>query len=134
MAFCGKCGKPLDGGKFCPHCGEAVEQIQSEVTPNNHLNKTAKISLKKKLIIAGVIVCAAFAIIKLTSKTVNEPCDWCGNSPSVAYELHDGSYAYVCKECSKKCAWCGEKPNRHYENALGTMVFVCDDCYEGFYG
>ena len=25
MAFCGKCGASLDGGKFCPNCGAPVE-------------------------------------------------------------------------------------------------------------
>ena len=25
MPFCGKCGAPLDGGKFCPNCGAKTE-------------------------------------------------------------------------------------------------------------
>lgn len=63
--------------------------------------------------------------------TVDKPCDWCSNRPSVAYKTSDGSYAYVCRKCSKTCKLCGEKADRHYENLIGTMVFVCDDCYKG---
>ena len=69
--------------------------------------------------------------IECTS-TVDEPCDWCGSSPSVAYELNDGSYSYVCKECSEFCFWCENKATIHYENLAGIMAFVCEDCYEGW--
>lgn len=30
IAFCGKCGASLDGGKFCPKCGAPVELEQSQ--------------------------------------------------------------------------------------------------------
>ena len=48
--------------------------------------------------------------------------------------MSDGSYSYVCKDCSKECAWCGERATKHYENLLGMMVFVRDDCYEEIAG
>jgi hypothetical protein len=32
-AFCGKCGKPLDGGRFCPACGADSAEPISAATP-----------------------------------------------------------------------------------------------------
>lgn len=32
-AFCGKCGKPLDGGRFCPACGADSAEPLSAATP-----------------------------------------------------------------------------------------------------
>lgn len=87
--------------------------------------------MKRKKILIGVI-CIIVAIVvlsKLPSLT-NEPCDWCEESPSFAYDMSDGSKSYVCMECRTKCAWCGERAVKHYENGLHMMVFVCKDCYE----
>ena len=129
MAFCGKCGAQLDGGKFCPSCGAPVESEHSETTiAATGSARKSNMWIKVVVVVAAVII-LVFAISRFTS-LVDEPCDWCGNSPSVAYELNDGSYSYVCKECSKYCALCGEKATKHYENLVGMMVFVCDDCYE----
>ena len=129
MAFCGKCGAELNGEKFCPNCGEPVETEQSTTSAVTH--PVRKSGMWKK-VVAGVVVVAiaVFAISRFTS-TVDEPCDWCGNRPSVAYKMSDNSYSYVCRDCSKECAWCGERATKHYENLVGMMVFVCDDCYEG---
>lgn len=129
MAFCGKCGAPLDGGSFCPKCGAANESENNESVASVVPPKLPKAGLWKKRVVGGaVIVVVIFAITRFTA-TVDEPCDWCGDSPSVAYKMSDGSYSYVCKECSEKCAWCGEKATKHYENLAGMMVFVCNDCY-----
>lgn len=130
MAFCGKCGAQLDGGKFCPNCGAPVESEQNEKTAA--VSRPAKKIGLWKLAVLGVVVIAAliFIITRFTGATVDEPCDWCGNRPSVAYEMSDGSYSYVCDDCSKECAWCGNKATKRYENLAGMMVFVCDDCYE----
>ena len=27
MAYCGNCGSPINGGKFCPKCGASLEQM-----------------------------------------------------------------------------------------------------------
>ena len=64
------------------------------------------------------------------ASTVDEPCDWCGNRPSVAYKMSDGSDSYVCNDCNKECYWCGAKATKHYNSAIGSVVFVCNDCYE----
>lgn len=66
------------------------------------------------------------------SKTVDEPCDYCGNTPSVAYKTTSGyGDAHVCKKCSSTCMLCDEKKaTKHYENLFGGIVFVCDDCYK----
>ena len=39
MAFCGKCGAPLEEGKFCPNCGAPVgsENSETAVTTISHL-------------------------------------------------------------------------------------------------
>ena len=85
--------------------------------------------------IAGIVIIAvAIFTIHHFAATSNEPCDWCGHRPSVAYKMHDGSYSYVCKDCSKKCAWCGDRATKHYENLAGMMVFVCNDCYKEISG
>ena len=62
----------------------------------------------------------------------DEPCDWCGKSPSVAYATaSEYGDAHVCKECSSTCMLCGnKKATKHYENLLGGVVFVCNDCYD----
>lgn len=135
MSFCGKCGVPLGDGKFCPSCGAPVEAEQSKSTTIANPNPIRKSKLWK-IAVLGVIVIATtiFIITRFAATTVDEPCDWCGNRPSVAYEMSDGSYSYVCKECGKECAWCGDKATKHYENLAGMMVFVCDDCYEEIAG
>ena len=94
----------------------------------NHL----KSRVMKKVVTGIVAMIIVFFIIGQFIFTVDKPCDWCGSSPSVAYELNDGSYSYVCKECSEFCFWCENKATIHYENLAGIMAFVCDDCYEGW--
>lgn len=128
MSFCGKCGTPMGEEKFCPNCG-AVNG--SYTARDNVVSKSPKLpGGKKKIITGGILLVAAIVIVWRLLAISNEPCDWCGSSPSVAYKTSDGSKAYVCRECSKKCAWCDNKATRHYENLLGMIVFVCDDCYE----
>ncbi len=92
------------------------------------------IKISKKTVFISVIVLLVLFLVGLlifSPNTVDESCDWCGNSPSIEYELKSGKKSYVCKDCSKVCVWCGEKADRHYENISETMVFVCNDCYEG---
>ena len=132
MNFCGKCGAPLDGKKFCPNCGapnelECNRDAIINVSVSHPLKKTA---LWKKVALGVALIAIVIFIITRFTSTVDEPCDWCGNRPSVAYKMSDDSYSYVCKECSKECAWCGDKATKHYENLVGMMVFVCSDCYE----
>lgn len=81
-------------------------------------------------VVGAILAIAVLVVILKMPHTVNEPCDWCDNRPSIAYENSDGEMAYVCKECSKYCMFCDEKATKHYENLAGMMVFVCDDCYE----
>lgn len=130
MAFCGKCGASLDEGKFCPNCGAPVEPKNNEAAFTTASRPSRKAELWKKVVL-GVAVFAVviFAVTRFTSMP-DEPCDWCGNSPPVAYKMSDDTYSYVCKDCGKKCAWCGEKATKHYENLVHMMIFVCDDCYE----
>lgn len=139
MAFCGKCGAPLDDGKFCPQCGAPREDLPAAAagsrasgpvfTPSG---AAASAASRKKLIpligVALVVVIAVFLIFG--NKTVNEPCDWCGNSPSVVYQTSSGREAYICKDCSKTCMLCGKKASHQYEKLLGTITFVCDNCYK----
>lgn len=53
MAFCGKCGVKLEGGKFYPSCGAPVELEQSETTtitagPAQKSNMWIKVSVAVK--------------------------------------------------------------------------------------
>lgn len=131
--YCGKCGALLDGGKFCPNCGESVELEHSQDAAAGTCPSKKTESRKKSALCIAAVLAVIFIITRFTS-TVDEPCDWCGDSPSVAYKVSDGSYSYVCKECSKECAWCGDKATKHYENLMGRMVFVCNDCYQEIAG
>lgn len=83
--------------------------------------------LKKILVLLIVLL---LAVSLLTACTVDEPCMYCGQSPSKEYKKKDGSSVYVCEDCSSTCMLCGrEKATKHYESLLG-IVFVCDDCYK----
>ncbi len=132
MEYCGNCGAKLDGGKFCPHCGAPVSSGNSEEgkIKTEHIKRNS--SNSKKVIAIGCIavIAVAAAFFFFRNPIADEPCDWCGDRPSIAYETSDGSTSYVCKDCSSECALCGDKASRHYENLLGMIVFVCDDCYE----
>lgn len=103
---------------------------------NNYSNFTTTNAKNKKSIILfsaiGIIIIIAlfFIISAFFPATVDEPCDWCNDSPSIAYKTKSGSTSYVCKSCSSECAFCGNPATKHYENMLEMMVFVCDDCYE----
>ena len=131
MAFCGKCGAPLGEGKFCPKCGAIIGNEKNEEMNRNSDSKVSKPKSWKKIMIVIIALVIGGVVISKVTPTVDKPCDWCSNKPSVAYKTSDGSYAYVCRKCSKTCKLCGEKADRHYENLIGTMVFVCDDCYKG---
>lgn len=124
MPFCGKCGAPVNGGKFCPQCGAPINLEENKTT----ITKSGTIGKKVACAVGAIVI--AILIATRCSHTVDEPCDWCGNKPSIEYETSDGTYSYVCKECSKVCAWCGEKAKEHYENLAGMIVFVCEDCYQ----
>lgn len=130
MAFCGKCGASLDGERFCPDCGTPVESKRNgvAVTADSHTYK--KVRLWKKVVLGVAAAIVILYVITRYTSTVDKPCDWCGNRPSVAYKMNDDSYSYVCKDCSKECAWCGKRATKHYENLADMMVFVCDDCYK----
>lgn len=87
--------------------------------------------MKKKIYaIAGSCMLIAAIAAGCDGKTVDKPCDWCGKSPSVAYQVKDGSNSYVCKKCSEICALCGKKATKQGENLLGMAIFLCSDCYE----
>lgn len=132
MDFCGKCGAPLNGGKYCAKCGAIIETEKKEREQRDRdTPKASKHKLWKKIAIGAIVLVIGGWIISRFVVTVDKPCDWCSNRPSIAYKTSDGSYAYVCRKCSKTCKLCGEKADRHYENLIGTMVFVCDDCYKG---
>lgn len=128
--FCGNCGAQLeDSVKVCGYCGTPFEAVSVEgKTQKHHTGKS------KKIIISLVVVVAIVIGLFSTFSTVDEPCDWCGQRPSVEYKTNDGGKAYVCKKCSKECAFCGKKATKHYENYFEMIVFVCKDCYKEITG
>lgn len=82
--------------------------------------------------IPSMLLAIILALCALTgcSGTVDEPCMYCGNSPSKEYKKQDGTPVYVCEKCSSECMICGEKKaTKHYESLMG-IVFACDDCYK----
>lgn len=85
--------------------------------------------LKKKVSMLLAVLMSAF-MLTACSGMADEPCMYCGHSPSKGYKMSDGEKDYVCKDCSSRCMLCGtEKAKKHYESLIG-IVFVCDDCYE----
>lgn len=128
MVLCGKCGAPINGGKFCSKCGTPIKESSEVSRVELTLNKKNKYA--KKLFVGIAIAIIVVIAIFIVPHTVNEPCDWCNHRPSMEFKTSDGSKAYVCKDCSKDCAWCNKKATKHYENMLGMIVFVCNDCYK----
>lgn len=140
MAYCGTCGTPMGDGNFCAQCGAPREEFRMPAvagpagappepvfTPFGIVS--SRVRRKKALLPVGVIAAVLLAAFLLFgARTVNVPCDWCGQAPSVVYKTSSGREAYVCKDCSKVCMLCGGKATHHYENLLGTMTFLCDDC------
>lgn len=79
----------------------------------------------------AIVFCALLMLSLCSCGTVDEPCDWCGSSPSKAYKTSSGTTSYVCKECSGTCMICGnKKATKHATNMLDMELFMCDDCYE----
>ncbi len=65
--------------------------------------------------------------------TSDEPCAWCGNTPTKKFETSKGEDCYVCEEHTHECGICGknfDKELKHYTNMLDLEMFVCDDCYD----
>ena len=90
--------------------------------------------MKKRIFCGLVVFLLSLALLAGCGSRSDEPCMYCGESPSQAYEKADGTFAYVCKDCSAVCMLCGrEKATQHYESLLG-MMFVCDDCYAAVTG
>lgn len=96
--FCGKCGKEVaDGTKFCPHCGEAVNN-QSTPTEVNSISsdstvneigsnaKSGNTGKFKKLLIYAVVAVVAFlgfgAIVSMFDST--DSPDWLDKIPVIA--------------------------------------------------
>ncbi|MEM0529233.1 MAG: zinc ribbon domain-containing protein [Candidatus Pararuminococcus gallinarum] len=64
MPFCGKCGAPLDGGKFCPNCGAKTESTPLVAGGAAAINSPKKTGGKRRMaIIAAVIAAIAIAVI-----------------------------------------------------------------------
>ena len=126
--FCGNCGKMLDDDvKVCGYCGTPA--ITPNVNPMNNTTKQSSGKLKKIVVSMIAVVAIVVGIISFSSVS-NEPCDWCGDSPSKAFKTNSGGKAYVCSDCRKECTWCGDKATKHYENYFEMIVFVCNDCYK----
>lgn len=76
-------------------------------------------------------ILAAAMVLVLFAGCSNEPCNYCGETPTKGYKNKSADRTeYYCSECSSECGWCGEKATKHYESALGVIVFVCKDCYK----
>jgi len=89
MGYCGNCGEKIEkGANFCGKCGAVVEKEQSEhvydvIAPKNNSARVWKIIIPS--LIVGVIVIWGFMQLMSVS---DKPCDWCGHSPTVAYNVH----------------------------------------------
>lgn len=58
MDFCGKCGAPLNGGKYCAKCGAIIETEKKEREQrDSDTPKASKHKLWKKIRHRGYCVC-----------------------------------------------------------------------------
>lgn len=57
--------------------------------------------------------------------TANEPCERCGDSPSVVYAFDNGDTGYVCKDCGDQCDFCDGSVDTIYLNGFGKVMFAC---------
>lgn len=127
MAFCGNCGAPLNGEKYCPQCGAPAETSIGTGEERNS-RPVEKKSAARVIVAIATIALIVFGIYTIAT-TSDEPCDWCHGTPTKVYKMSDGSESYVCAKCRGECAWCGDRATKHYENLVNMMVFVCNDCY-----
>ena len=130
--FCKKCGTELsEEVAFCYKCGESCSDTPAE--EKAYIKKTEEIKIsdksKKKIIAIVATLVVIIGLFAFPSVT-NEPCDWCGDSPSFKYRVSGGEKAYVCGDCREECSFCGDKAKKHYESSSGMIVFVCKDCYK----
>lgn len=67
MIYCNKCGKEcLDTAKFCPRCGEKIEDVSPNIEPNINVNNRAepgKKSKKKLIIGIGIVSIVIIAVV-----------------------------------------------------------------------
>lgn len=95
--FCGKCGAPLDGGRFCPNCGAAIANSASDDYVIKKTSQSAK-GGKKKIVplIAIILVVVIISFLVANMASSNEPCMYCGDSPTKKYEkVMEQMYMYA---------------------------------------
>ena len=77
--------------------------------------------------------CSAVSSITGGEYTSDEPCAWCGETPTKEFETSNGTASYVCEEHTHECSVCGKKSDKelkHYTNLVDVERFVCDECYQ----
>ena len=79
----------------------------------------------KKLVILAVL---SVMLLSGCASSSNEPCIYCGDAPSKAYNAN-GHKSYVCDECSSECFFCGDKATKKYVSVDGEMSFACAECF-----
>lgn len=88
MAFCENCGAQInDGAKFCPSCGKAVDQDQSnqQSQANGSQNTSAQDSQENKVMAVLAYILFFIPLIAGTYKT----------SPFVKYHTNQGTVLFV---------------------------------------
>ena len=80
----------------------------------------------KKLMILAVL---SAMLLSGCASSSNEPCIYCGDVPSKAYNAN-GHKSYVCDDCSSECFFCGDKATKKYVSLAGEMSFACKECFD----
>lgn len=127
--FCGNCGAPLTGGKFCPHCGMALDVIH-ESPRTTPINASTKKNSGWITLVITLLLVVTFVLTAPHLPISRNPCEWCDDTPTKGYRLSDGSYCYICKDCRTTCGLCGRKAKHHYESLFGRIIFLCDSCHD----
>lgn len=88
----------------------------------------------KKKVLAMLLVGLMAVCLTGCQQTSNEPCERCGDSPSVVYNFDNGMTAYVCEDCGSECDYCGADATTPYLNGFGKVMFACDECFSSISG
>lgn len=101
MAFCTKCGKPLnDGDRFCYHCGEPVSGMKQETEIDTAVHgqsmekgNNAKEKQIQRLLIAGIsvlgVIVILLVVVLLSSGNSNSEKDLADNTEPVITDTEE---------------------------------------------
>lgn len=84
----------------------------------------------KKTLLAVLLVGIVATSLTGCQVIANEPCERCGDTPSIVYIFDNGTTSYVCKDCGENCDFCDADATVPYLNGFGKVMFACQECFD----